>query len=96
MKNAISKTLLLPLYFRAKDAQSSSPKLNDHYAIEIIKHFDALPKEVTKAKFSAAGTIARARYFDQRVKNFIKNNEHPIIANVACGLDTRTDRKSVV
>lgn len=92
INHSISKTLLLPLYFRAEDARRSKPFLNDPYAIEILSHFKDIPSDLLKSRKSRAGCIARARFLDRRVKEFIKNNPNPVIVNIACGLDTRSLR----
>ncbi len=92
MENIISQTLLLPLYFRAIDAKNKNSTLNDTWAVELVKKFDYDFKTMDKAKFSQAGTIARASYFDRKAKDFIENNPRPIIINMATGLDTRTLR----
>ncbi len=92
MENVISKTLLVPLYFRALDAQKEESVLNDTKALELIKNFEFDTKTLDKAKFSQVGTMARAKFFDDRAREFIKNNPNPIIVNMATGLDTRTFR----
>ncbi len=92
MENVISKTLLMPLYFRALDAQKEESILNDTKALELIKNFEFDTQTLDKAKFSQAGTIARAKFLDDKVKEFIKNNPNPVIVNMATGLDTRTLR----
>ncbi|PID47662.1 MAG: hypothetical protein CR967_03290 [Proteobacteria bacterium] len=92
MENIISKTLLLPLYFRALDARSENPILNDKVALDLVKNFEFDEKLMKKAKFSQAGTIARAKFLDDIARNFIKNNQNPVIVNMATGLDTRTLR----
>ncbi len=99
MENVISKTLLLPLYFRAMDAKNPNAFLNDKEALELIKNFEFDTKTLKKAKFSQAGTLARAKFFDDKAREFIKNNPNPIIINMATGLDTRTlriyDKKAI-
>ncbi|PIF03587.1 MAG: polyketide synthase, partial [Arcobacter sp.] len=92
MENVISKTLLLPLYFRATDAKNKESILNDKISLEIVKDFEFDEELMKKAKFSQAGTIIRAKFFDDCAKNFIKNNPNPVIVNMATGLDTRTLR----
>lgn len=41
---------------------------------------------------SALGCVVRGNYFDERVKLFIGEHEHPVVVNVGCGLDTRFQR----
>lgn len=92
MENVISKTLLIPLYFRALDAKKEDSVLNDTMALEIVKNFEFNKKTLDKAKFSQVGTLCRAKYFDDRAREFIKNNPNPVIVNMATGLNTRTLR----
>ncbi len=92
MENIISKTLLLPLYFRAMDAKKEDSVLNDKWALELIKNFQYDDKKMQKAKFSAAGTIARAKFLDDGVREFIRKHPKPVVVNFACGLDARSLR----
>ncbi len=98
MENVISKTLFIPLVFRAVDAKSKNSVLNDKTALELVenkeftKNFDIDVKSLKKASFSQAGTMVRANYFDKKAKEFIKNNPRPVVVNMATGLDTRTLR----
>ncbi len=92
MKNVISKTMILPLYFRAMDAKKQNSILKDTTALELIKYFEFDEKLMSKAKFSQAGTIIRAKFLDDVAREFIKENANPVIVNFACGLDTRSLR----
>ncbi|MDP8170603.1 class I SAM-dependent methyltransferase [Pasteurella skyensis] len=92
MKDIISDTLFLPLYFRALDAKKSQSILNDPIALELSQQFEFDTDTLDNAHFSRAGTIARAKFFDDFARDFIRNNPNPVIVNMAAGLDSKTLR----
>ena len=73
----IQKTLLLPLWGRAKEAQKSKPILVDRAAVEVINRldYDFSNLEVNLDEISQLGWIMRCVHIDNTVKGFL--GEHP-------------------
>lgn len=94
--NNISNTLFLPLAFKARDAEKPNPILNDQVALDLkirlSEEFDFEDHVLKKASYSMAGTIARAKFFDDLARQFIADNLEPVIVNMGAGLDSRTLR----
>jgi len=65
IENAISETLLIPLYMKYLDAQQSRPILNDPAALRLVPQIDYDFTRFRAARNSRVGTALRARYFDQ-------------------------------
>lgn len=90
--NNISKTLLIPLYMRALENRKEKPLLKDQLADRIISNisydFSLLDQE-SKAGFCC---VARARYYDDRIRKASADHEKVVVVNVGCGLDTRFHR----
>ena len=87
--NGVMETLLITLYARAKDANSSNPVINDKRALEIVSKIDYDFSKFEHGEMSYYGVIARAKIMDEQAKMFI--GEHPdcVIVSIGCGLDTR-------
>ena len=94
--NNISRTLFLPLAFKALDAQQPHSILNDQVALDLkirlSEEFDFEDHTLKQASYSMAGTIARAKFFDDLAQQFIQNNPKPVIINMGAGLDSRSLR----
>ena len=65
IQNAVSETLLIPLYMKYLDAQQSRPILNDPAALRLVPQIDYDFTRFRSARNSRVGTALRARYFDQ-------------------------------
>lgn len=85
----ISKTLLLPLYFRAIESQKKGGNFSDEKAAEIIKKIDYDFDRMDGFKVLQSATIMREKSFDFLVSEFIKENPFSIVINIGAGLDTR-------
>jgi len=90
----IQKTLLMPLYGRARLSMEGNTLLMDNMAVEIVKkiNFDF---SFIEENTSYAGHIYyshRARIFDDSILNCIKHHPGATIVNLGSGLDTTFSR----
>lgn len=94
--NAVSETLLIPLYYRALESMRAERGkrviLHDKYAQDLVARIPYDYAKFDKAKMSKIGCIVRARYFDECVKRFIESHKNAVVINAGCGLDTRYER----
>ena len=86
----VQKTLLLPLWGRAKETQKQTPLLIDKIAVEVTKalNYDFSLISENIGKFVQNGWIARSLYFDDKIRLFIQQFPEATIVNIGCGLDT--------
>ena len=88
----VAETLLIPLYARAVESKRPSPIISDPTAITLVQQ---LPYDFSNFKdkpSTSVGVAIRARFFDEKAKEFIKKHPNGVIVNVGCGLDTRLQR----
>ncbi|MGO3328085.1 class I SAM-dependent methyltransferase [Gordonia sp. (in: high G+C Gram-positive bacteria)] len=86
----IQETLLIPLYGRAKDAQSETSILNDRTAIDLV---DAIDYDFGKFRGpSLSGSVLRAAIFDEYVRDFLRAHPDGTVVDLGCGLSTRFHR----
>ncbi|MBH5329918.1 class I SAM-dependent methyltransferase [Eikenella sp. S3360] len=92
IQNAVSETLLIPLYMKYLDAQEPAPILNDPAAARLVPQIDYDFAKFRLARRSQIGTALRARYFDQLTADFIRRKPEAVVVAVGCGLDSRYER----
>mgnify|MGYP005846454589 CR=1 FL=1 len=90
LKN-VQRTLLLPLWGRAKLTKTGNPILSDPKAVEIVDQiieydFESVEKIFTE--FFNVGWITRAKMFDETIKTFLSKHPRATIINLGAGLDT--------
>ena len=90
----IAETLLIPLYMRSVETNKKNPIINDVEAVNLVNKIDYDFSKYKNGKRSSIGVALRARYFDDKVQEFISKNDKPVVVNVGCGLDTRYNRIS--
>lgn len=91
--NDISETLLIPLYMRAKESRRQDDAiLHDPLAQAIVGQIEYDYSKFDTAKMSEIGCAIRCRFFDDKVRDFIRAHAHPVIVNIGCGLDARYQR----
>lgn len=91
-KSIVAETLLIPLYYRAKESRRKNPILNDKVAESLADSLEYDYSRFNGAKLSEVGCVVRGWYFDQAVKRFIEAHPNAVVVNVGCGLDTRFQR----
>lgn len=89
IKDSVSKTLFITAYHKAKENEHKNPILKDEFSKELIQKIDFDYLSFKNAPFSSIGINYRARYFDEKCVEFIKNSKNPVIVMVGSGLDTR-------
>ncbi|OAM31248.1 methyltransferase [Eikenella longinqua] len=92
IQDAVSETLLIPLYMKYLDAQEPAPILNDPAAARLVPQIDYDFSKFRHARNSRVGTALRARYFDQVVADFIRRKPEAVAVIIGCGLDSRRER----
>ena len=90
----VQKTLLLPVWARAKETAKKKPLLTDTVAERIISSVDFDFRHLDKniKVISQIAWIARCKRFDLIIKDFLKDNPKGTIVNIGCGLDTTYER----
>ena len=86
----IEETMLGPLWARAKYSKKYPELLDDQKAIEIIKQIDYNFSEIENylGEWRGLGLMARAKNFDNALKNYIMRNPECSVVNIGAGLDT--------
>ncbi|MEQ1591125.1 MAG: class I SAM-dependent methyltransferase [Thiobacillaceae bacterium] len=86
--NGVPETLLVPLFYRAKETQSATPLIRDTKAVEIIKTLDYDFSRCNKWSTQAC-VVVRTRLFQDAILKFLNNNPRSVVINLAAGLDNR-------
>lgn len=96
INDKISKTLLIPLYYKMKENQRAkkgkSTILQDIKADELVSKINGDYSVYDKDKFSYIGCLFRAKYFDDIVLKYSNDYDELVVINAACGLDSRYER----
>ena len=97
---SVQETLLLALWFRAKENEKENPYLLDPKASEIIHELDydfrRMEKALTEA-FVLTSNIS-SRHCDVAIKGFVADHPKATVVNIGAGLDTtfyRVDNGSI-
>lgn len=85
----ISETLLINLYFRSLENEVKEPILIDEFSGEIVKKIDYDFAKFESGDLSRVGVIIRAKFIDDALVKFAKDNDEVVIVQVGAGLDTR-------
>ncbi len=90
--NAVSQTLLIPLYFRAMESQRPDALVCDPKAVELVGQLDYDFSSIQKMKNEQVNFLLRMREFDRLALAFLAEHPGGVIVDLGCGLDTRFDR----
>jgi len=90
----VQKTLLLPLWGRAVEAQKPNPLLVDETAAKIIDQvdFDFSQAAQNLDDLTKIAWIKRSLISDQVIKEFLIKYPGGTVVNIGCGLDTTFER----
>jgi len=93
----IPKTLLIPLWARARATKENVENCSDPFALDVLAsdRFDLSPLEKLSPSLKHMmihAVAVRTRLFDDAVERFISANANPVIINLGCGLDYRSHR----
>ena len=95
----VSKTLLIPLHYRAEESKSESSSFKDEIAErfhDAIAYdwgkFDAAASENWMTAMATAMFHKRFAIFDEQVRKFLEEAPDGLVVNLGAGLDTRFHR----
>ncbi|PJI08553.1 MULTISPECIES: class I SAM-dependent methyltransferase [Clostridium] len=88
----IPETLLIPLWARAKETESSNSIINDYKAVEMMTDIDYDFSKFDNTWISQTGVAVRTELLDKGTKTFINKHPNAVVINIGCGLDTRFSR----
>jgi len=91
---SVQKTLLFPLWGRARETQKANPLLRDDKAVEIIEKidYDFSTIDDNIDEMSQLGWVARCIHIDRTIIKFIQKHPLATIVNIGCGMDTTFER----
>jgi O-methyltransferase involved in polyketide biosynthesis len=98
---AVEETLVLPLWARAKDAETNDPILNDTYSRDIVAKIDYDFEKIESGQTASHQLVwpVRAYNFDNSIRKFLMQDSNAVVINIGAGLDTtfqRVDNGSVL
>jgi O-methyltransferase involved in polyketide biosynthesis len=92
VEDRVAETLIIPLYFRARQSDRPNPLLVDRAAVELVEKIDFDYSRIKLQKHDEAALILRVREFDRMAGEFLKRNPDATVVHIGCGLDTRFER----
>jgi len=90
--NAVSQTLLIPLYYRAMESQRPDAIIRDPKAVELVSQLDYDFSNIQRRKDEQVSFLLRMREFDRLARAFLAEYPAGVIVDLGCGLDTRFER----
>jgi O-methyltransferase involved in polyketide biosynthesis len=90
--NAVSETLMIPLWARALEQQQPEPLVRDPLAAEIVGRIDYDWHRIKVNRHDLAASVVRVREFDRCTRKFLANYPTATVVHIGCGLDTRFQR----
>ena len=91
--SGVPETMLQTVYARAKESRGRGA-IHDAKAKELIEKLDYDFSLADKDTAMHSGVIARTIVLDQLTKSWLAAHSGAVVANIACGLDTRCYRMS--
>lgn len=88
----VSETLLLTVYFRAKESAREDGIIDDKFAEDWVSQMEYNFEKFDKDRLSVVGVSIRTEVLDEIVSRFVKENPNGIIVNIGAGLCTRFQR----
>lgn len=90
--NAVSRTLLIPLYFRALESQRPDALIRDPKAVELVGQLNHDFSDIQKLKNDSVNYLLRMKEFDRLACAFLAEHPNGVIVDLGCGLNTRFER----
>src|SRR4030042_7002555 len=90
--NAVSRTLLIPLYFRAIESQRPDALVRDPKAVELVDQLHCDFSGGQRMKNEQVNFLIRMREFDRLSRAYLAEHPDGVIVDLGCGLDTRFER----
>ncbi len=90
----VSRTLVLPLWGRAREHRKPHPIISDTKAADIVDrlNFDFTALDTDGNKGNQIAWVARAWNIDRALRRFSARHDETTVVNVGCGLDTTYER----
>ena len=82
IQDAVSETLLIPLYMRYHESLKPDPIIHDASALRLVPQIDYDFSKFDTAIRSSVGSAIRATYLDSLTKAFIQQHQQPIIVMI--------------
>ncbi|HVM70494.1 MAG TPA: class I SAM-dependent methyltransferase [Anaerolineales bacterium] len=94
------RTLLLPLWARAKEINRSHPQMRDPLAVEIVNALCGKPEykeifadlEKGLDNFYQLSQVIRAQCLDEEIRMYLQAHPQATVVNIGAGLDTTFSR----
>jgi O-methyltransferase involved in polyketide biosynthesis len=88
----VSETLIIPLYFRAKESRRADALLVDNHAVELVNRIEYDYSRIRLGAHDQVLIIMRVREFDRMARKFLEEHPDAVVVHIGCGLDTRYKR----
>ena len=88
----LAETLLIPLCYRAIEAQQTHPLICDSRAQDIIDHLGVNPAHLKWRSAQQVFAMLRARQFDAWTRSYLASHSQTVVVEIGCGLDARYER----
>ena len=92
MQDNVSETLIIPLYFRAKESVRPDALLVDNAAVELVKRIEYDYSRIRLGAHDQVLIIMRVMEFDRMARKFLAEHPGAVVVHIGCGLDTRYQR----
>lgn len=86
--HGVSETLLVTLFYRARETQSATPLIRDPKAVEIVESLDYDFSRCNNWANQACMAV-RTRLFQDAIRVFLQEYPDSVVVNLAAGLDNR-------
>ncbi len=86
---AIAETLVLPLYYRARESERPDALIRDNAAASAVQRLAYDFSPLANQTEQRVSTMLRARQCDQIVSRFLAEHPDGVVVELGCGLDTR-------
>jgi O-methyltransferase involved in polyketide biosynthesis len=92
IEDSVAETLMIPLFFRARQSGRPDALLIDKAAVELVEKIDFDFSRIRLQKHDEAALILRVREFDRMAGDFLTRYPNATVVHIGCGLDTRFER----
>jgi O-methyltransferase involved in polyketide biosynthesis len=91
-ENAVSQTLLIPLWARALEQREPEPLVKDPLAAEMVAQIDYDWRRIRLSRGDLVQCVVRLREFDRFVSDFLQRHPTGTVVQLGSGLDARFQR----
>lgn len=90
--NAVSRTLLIPLWARAVEQREPAPLVVDPLAAAMVAQIDYDWRRIRLSRGDLVQCVVRLREFDRFVSDFLARHPRALVVHLGCSLDARFQR----